>query len=96
MDSDIIDNLIRKEDREKPQLSDSETDELNIIFNKVMPEGSHYLVGADNLGENGEPVVITQSEFMRRYRDMASVGGGMNFYGELPETYNITVNMEIL
>ncbi len=94
VDSDIIDNLIRKEDREKPQLSDSETDELNIIFNKVMPEGSHYLVGADNLGENGEPVVITQSEFMRRYRDMASVGGGMNFYGELPETYNITVNME--
>ena len=94
VDSDIIDNLIRKEDREKPQLSDSETDELNIIFNKVMPEGSHYIVGADNLGENGEPVVITQSEFMRRYRDMASIGGGMNFYGELPETYNITVNVE--
>ena len=59
-----------------------------------MPEGSHYIVGADNLGENGEPVVITQSEFMRRYRDMASIGGGMNFYGELPETYNITVNVE--
>ena len=94
VDSDIIDNLIRKEDREKPKLSDNETDELNIIFNKVMPEGSHYLVNADNLGENGEPVAITQSEFMRRYRDMASIGGGMNFYGELPETYNITVNLE--
>ena len=94
VDSDIIDNLVRKEDRKKPELTENETNELNIIFSKVMPEGSHYIVGADNLGENGEPVVITQSEFMRRYRDMASVGGGMNFYGELPETYNITVNVE--
>ena len=94
VDSDIIDNLVRKEDRKKPELTENETNELNIIFSKVMPEGSHYIVGADNLGENGEPVVITQSEFMRRYRDMASVGGGMNFYSELPETYNITVNVE--
>ena len=48
----------------------------------------------ENLGENGDPVLITQSEFMRRYREMASVGGGMNFYGEMPESYNIIVNME--
>ena len=48
----------------------------------------------DNLGPESAAIVITQSEFMRRYRDMAAVGGGMNFYGEIPDTYNITVNAE--
>ena len=48
----------------------------------------------ENLGEDASPILITQSEFMRRYRDMAALGGGMNFYGELPESYNITVNAE--
>ena len=46
------------------------------------------------LGETEAPILITQSEFMRRYRDMAALGGGMNFYGELPDSYNITVNAE--
>ena len=49
---------------------------------------------AENLGENASPILITQSEFMRRYRDMSSLGGGMNFYSEMPESYNITVNMQ--
>ena len=48
----------------------------------------------ENLGEAASPILITQSEFMRRYRDMAALGGGMNFYGELPESYNIAVNAE--
>ena len=49
---------------------------------------------AENLGENASPILITQSEFMRRYRDMSSLGGGMNFYSEMPESYNIAVNMQ--
>ncbi|MBQ7222867.1 MAG: molecular chaperone HtpG, partial [Bacteroidales bacterium] len=53
-----------------------------------------YTVTMENLGATGEPVVITQSEFMRRYREMAAVSGGMNFYGEMPDSYNITVNAE--
>ena len=49
---------------------------------------------ADNLGAEAAPILITQSEFMRRYREMSAMGGGMNFYGEMPAMYNITVNME--
>lgn len=94
VDSDVIDNLIRKDDRKKPEMPAMSVSDLNIVFNRVLPEGAHYNVDVDNLGENADPVVITQSEFMRRYRDMASLGGGMNFYGELPESYNITVNVE--
>ena len=52
------------------------------------------MVEPDNLGEDAAPVLITQSEFMRRYREMSMMGGGMNFYGSLPESYNIKVNME--
>ena len=48
----------------------------------------------ENLGDTAQPVLITQTEFMRRYRDMAALGGGLNFYGELPETYNIVINAE--
>ena len=48
----------------------------------------------ENLGEASAPILITQNEFMRRYREMSALGGGMNFYGSLPESYNITVNME--
>ncbi|MBQ7640239.1 MAG: molecular chaperone HtpG, partial [Bacteroidales bacterium] len=51
-------------------------------------------VKMDNLGETAQPILITQSEFMRRYRDMAALGGGMNFYGEMPESYTITVNAQ--
>lgn len=94
VDSDVIDNLIRKDDRKKPQMGAMEISDLNIIFNRVLPEGARYNVDVDSLGENADPVVITQSEFMRRYRDMASLSGGMNFYGELPESYNLTVNVE--
>ena len=60
----------------------------------MLPEGNEYYVQAENLGKEAAPILITQNEFMRRYREMSSVGGGMNFYGELPPMYNITVNME--
>ena len=64
------------------------------MFKAVLPAGNEYSVHADNLGADAAPILITQSEFMRRYREMSAMGGGMNFYGELPEMYNITVNME--
>ena len=60
----------------------------------MLPKGNEYLVHADNLGADAAPILITQSEFMRRYREMSAMGGGMNFYGEMPPMYNITVNME--
>ena len=94
VDSDSIDNLIPKEDKNKPELSEEEQEGLSTIFKAVLPEGNEYYVQAENLGKEAAPILITQNEFMRRYREMSSVGGGMNFYGELPPMYNITVNME--
>ena len=94
VDSDSIDNLIPKEDKVKPELSEKEQEDLSTIFKSVLPKGNEYLVHADNLGANAAPILITQSEFMRRYREMSAMGGGMNFYGEMPPMYNITVNME--
>ncbi len=94
VDSDSISNLIPKEDAKKPELSDDEKKELSELIKGAFPEGNDYMVEPQNLGENGAPIVITQSEFMRRYREMSVLGGGMNFYGELPASYNLIVNME--
>jgi molecular chaperone HtpG len=94
VDSDSIDNLIPKEDKIKPELSEKEQEDLSTIFKAVLPQGNEYHVQADNLGAAAAPILITQSEFMRRYREMSAMGGGMNFYGEMPAMYNITVNMD--
>jgi len=94
VDSDSAANLIPKEERVRPQMSDDDKKDLETLFKSVLPEGNDYFVEADNLGEGGAPVLITQNEFMRRYREMSSLGGGMNFYGEMPRSYNITVNLE--
>ena len=94
VDSDSIDNLIPKEDKVVPELSEEQQEELTTIFQTVLPKGNEYYVQADNLGASAAPILITQSEFMRRYREMSAMGGGMNFYGEMPPMYNITVNME--
>ena len=94
VDSDSIDNLIAKEEKIKPEMSESEQEDLSVIFQSVLPKENQYYVQAENLGADAAPILITQSEFMRRYREMSAMGGGMNFYGELPAMYNITVNME--
>lgn len=94
VDSDAIDNLIPKEDRTRPEFSEAEKNDISDLFKAVLPKGYEYIVTADNLGKTGEPILITQNEFMRRYREMSSLGGGMNFYGQLPVSYNIIVNAE--
>ena len=94
VDSDSVDNLIPKEEKVKPEMSEEDKKTLDELFKAVLPEGNDYLVDAQNLGENAAPVLITQSEFMRRYREMSALGGGMNFYGTMPESYNIIVNMQ--
>ena len=94
VDSDSVDNLIPKEEKIRPEMSEQDKSDLDVIFHSVLPEGNNYYVTAENLGENEAPILITQSEFMRRYREMSSLGGGMNFYSEMPESYNITVNMQ--
>ena len=94
VDSDSIDNLVPKEDKIRPEMSEMEQEDLSVIFQSVLPKENQYFVQADNLGASAAPILITQSEFMRRYREMSAMGGGMNFYGEMPAMYNITVNME--
>ena len=94
VDSDSIDNLIAKDEKIRPQLSEADQEDLSVIFQSVLPKDNQYYVQAENLGENAAPIMITQSEFMRRYREMSAMGGGMNFYGEMPAMYNIIVNME--
>ena len=94
VDSDSPANLIPKEDEVKPEMSDDDKKVLEEMFKAVLPQGDDYFVEARNLGESNAPVLITQNEFMRRYREMSSIGGGMNFYGSMPESYNIIVNMQ--
>lgn len=94
VDSDTIDNLIPKNEKVKPEMAQSDKDDLSAMFKAVLPKGNDYFVEADNLGENAAPVIITRNEFMRRYREMSAMGGGMNFYGNMPESFNITVNLE--
>ena len=94
VDSDTIDRLIAKEEAVKPELSEDAKKALDEAVKSVMPEGNDYYVEAENLGESNDAVLITQNEFMRRYREMSSMGGGLNFYGQMPESYNVVVNME--
>ena len=94
VDSDAVENLIPKEEKVKPEMKEEERYDLENLFKAVLPAGKDYYVVGDNLGADAAPILITQSEFMRRYREMSALGGGMNFYGEMPESYNITVNME--
>lgn len=94
VDSDAAANLIPKQDEVKPELSEDDKKALSELFKAALPQGPDYNVEAANLGENSEAVLITQNEFMRRMREMSSIGGGMNFYGSMPEMYTVKVNME--
>lgn len=94
VDADHIDKIILKDELSKPDLSDLETEDLCNAFESVLPSGPSYHLTIENLGENDNAVVITQSEFMRRYREMSALGGGMNFYASLPESFNIIINFK--
>ena len=94
VDSDAAANLIPKQDEVKPEMSDDDKKALSELFKAALPTGTEWEIEPANLGENAEPVLITQNEFMRRWREMSSIGGGMNFYGSLPESYTVKINME--
>ena len=94
VDSDIPERLIQKEEITKPELSEELTTELQKLFSDKMPKDVNFTVAFENMGVQNLPVIITQDEFMRRYRDMSAVGGGMNFMGTLPESYSLVVNCE--
>lgn len=96
VDSDVIDNLIRKEDRKTADISAVQRSILTTVFRSQTPtvDKAQFLVSFEALSEKSQPIVITQNEYMRRMKDMASLQPGMNFYGELPDSYNLVVNTE--
>ncbi len=96
VDADTVENLIQKEENKKAALTDIERQQISPVFESQLPkEKGHFIVGFESLGKNAMPVVITQSEFMRRMKDMSEIGGGgMNFYGEMPNSYNLVVNLD--
>ncbi|MFA5819214.1 MAG: molecular chaperone HtpG [Bacteroidales bacterium] len=92
VDSDVIEKLIQKEETRESKLSVEQKDDLKSVFNVRVKSKEIYNVVFETLDENDAPVIITQSEFMRRMKEMSQIGGGMNFYGELPDSYNLVVN----
>ena len=92
VDSDVVDKLIQKEETRESKLSKEQKDDLKSVFNVRVKSKEIYNVVFETLDENDAPVIITQSEFMRRMKEMSQMGGGMNFYGELPDSYNLVVN----
>jgi molecular chaperone HtpG len=94
VDANVVDKLIEKEEHNKPNLTDEEQDELENIFNAVTPKGdAGYYVTFEDMGESGQPMVITQNEFMRRMKDMQSIQGGGGMYGNFPDSYTLVVNV---
>ncbi len=92
VDADVIDKLIPKETPKEPDLAPREQEELRTMLEPVLPSEGHYFVSFEALSEEDAPMVLTQSEFMRRMREMSAMGGGLNFYGSLPENYTLVVN----
>lgn len=96
VDSDVIDNLIRKEDKKTADLTPEQRNILTTLFKSQIPpvEKAEFLVSFEALASDAAPLVITQNEYMRRMKDMAAMQPGMSFYGELPDSYNLIVNTE--
>ena len=96
VDSDIIDRLIVKDDVKKDELSVEERDNMTQIFSSQMPKLEHaeFMVNVEALGENAQPVVITQNEYMRRMKEMSQFQPGMSFYQQMPDSYNLVLNSE--
>ena len=96
VDSDIVEKLIPKDEKLELKLSDTQKEDLTTIFSSQVPtqDKANFIVTFEALSENDVPVMITQQEFMRRMKEMSEMGGGggMSFYGDLPDSYNLVVN----
>lgn len=96
VDSDIIDRLIIKEDAPKNELDAETSDKLSQTFRSQLPklEKAEFYVEVQSLGEQAQPVVITQSEYMRRMKDISRFQPGMAFYGQMPDSYSFVLNSD--
>ena len=96
VDADIIDRLIVKADAPKSDLSSEQSDNLSAVFRSQMPkiDKAEFMVQVDALGAEARPVIITQNEYMRRMKEMSRFQPGMNFYGQMPDSFNIVLNSD--
>ena len=96
VDSDVIDNLIVKEEKKAASLDASQLEAVNAIFKNQMPKmpKTEFEVITQAMGENNIPIIITQSEYMRRMKEMANIQTGMSFYGEMPDMFNVVLNSD--
>ncbi|MBO7277043.1 MAG: molecular chaperone HtpG [Bacteroidales bacterium] len=94
IDSDSIEKLIEKDEVIPSKLSQEETDKLKTLVESIVDKAK-FTVQTESLEQNAQPFTITQNEFMRRMKEMAEMGGGgmASFYGEMPENYNLVVNV---
>lgn len=96
VDGDVIDRLIQKEDAPKSELTEAQTEGLTGVFTAQMPklDKMEFHLEAESMGESAQPVIITQSEYMRRMKEMSRLQAGMSFYGEMPDMYNVVLNAD--
>ena len=94
VDSDVLDNLIRKQDEEGPQFTPEQQEMAQTLFHSQIPpvDKAEFMVSFAAMGPDDQPVVITQAEYMRRMKDMARFQPGMSFYGEMPDMYGLVLN----
>lgn len=96
VDSDTIENIIKKEDTSTVSFTDDQQNALREVFKTSLPklDKTEFMVMFEALGENTNPVMLTQSEYMRRMREMSAMQPGMSFYGEMPESYSLVLNTD--
>lgn len=96
VDSDVVDRLITKEDHKDANLEGGQREILSSVFRSQLPQIKkvEFNVEAQSLGETGSPIMITQSEYMRRMKEMANIQAGMSFYGEMPDMFNLVLNVD--
>lgn len=96
VDSDTVENLIAKDEQKFSTLSEARREVLTGVFESQLPhmEKREFHVQAMPMGENGAPIMITQTEYMRRMKEMAAIQPGMSFYGEMPDMFNVLLNEE--
>lgn len=94
VDSDVIENLIRKDEKVSVELTETEQNALQYSFESVLPTGdkTHYTVSLENVSSDAMPVFITQNEWMRRMKEMSQHQQGMGFYGSMPDQYSFVLN----
>ena len=96
VDADIVDRLIVKSDQKQTDISSEDSDNLSLVFRSQMPklDKVEFNVEVQSLGENSQPVVITQNEYMRRMKQMSQFQPGMSFYQQMPDSFTLVLNSD--